>query len=103
MWHCLCRRNINIVFLFQILVLQRVSILEVKHLSSPEDTEHTMWMNPLSSNIYSKSEQILLAWLNRLYEIERKVVWKDCKKGEGEEEILFTFSFVVFSYFESCL
>ncbi|KAJ6667666.1 hypothetical protein lerEdw1_016787 [Lerista edwardsae] len=79
--------------IYKILVLQRVSILEVNHLSTPEDTEHIIGMNadPLSSNIYSSSEQILIIWLNRLYEIERKVVWKDSKKGEEEEEeILFT-------------
>ncbi|CAI9608105.1 unnamed protein product, partial [Staurois parvus] len=37
---------------------------------------------PLSSNIYSTSERILLTWLNFHYEKMRKVAWKNCKKGD---------------------
>ncbi|XP_069827114.1 cilia- and flagella-associated protein 47 [Dendropsophus ebraccatus] len=37
---------------------------------------------PLSSNIYSTSERILLTWLNVRYEKMRKVVWRNCKKGD---------------------
>ncbi|KAM4795930.1 cilia- and flagella-associated protein 47 [Rhinophrynus dorsalis] len=37
---------------------------------------------PLSSNIYSTSERILLTWLNVQYEKMRKTVWKDCQKGD---------------------
>ncbi|KAM3935444.1 cilia- and flagella-associated protein 47 [Leptodactylus fuscus] len=37
---------------------------------------------PLSSNIYSTSERILLTWLNVHYEKMRKVAWRNCKKGD---------------------
>ncbi|XP_044141503.1 cilia- and flagella-associated protein 47 [Bufo gargarizans] len=37
---------------------------------------------PLSSNIYSTSEIILLTWLNVHYEKMRKVAWRNCKKGD---------------------
>ncbi|XP_075056414.1 cilia- and flagella-associated protein 47 [Mixophyes fleayi] len=37
---------------------------------------------PLSSNIYSTSERILLTWLNVHYEKMKKVVWINCKKGD---------------------
>ncbi|XP_056412134.1 cilia- and flagella-associated protein 47 isoform X3 [Hyla sarda] len=37
---------------------------------------------PLSSNIYSTSERILLTWLNVHYEKMRKVVWRNSKKGD---------------------
>ncbi|KAM9320035.1 LOW QUALITY PROTEIN: cilia- and flagella-associated protein 47 [Gastrophryne carolinensis] len=36
---------------------------------------------PLSSNIYSTSERILLIWLNANYEKMRKATWKECQKG----------------------
>uniref|UniRef100_A0A8C3S4G3 Calponin-homology (CH) domain-containing protein n=1 Tax=Chelydra serpentina TaxID=8475 RepID=A0A8C3S4G3_CHESE len=35
---------------------------------------------PLSSNIYSPSERLLLTWLNTHYEKTRKIAWKDCQK-----------------------
>ncbi|XP_066477404.1 cilia- and flagella-associated protein 47 [Tiliqua scincoides] len=70
--------------IYKILVLQRVSVLEFNNLSNPEDPEHIIRINadPLSSNIYSPSEKILLTWLNRHYEKARNIVWKDCKKGD---------------------
>ncbi|XP_071992034.1 cilia- and flagella-associated protein 47 isoform X2 [Engystomops pustulosus] len=37
---------------------------------------------PLSSNIYSTSERILLTWLNVHYERMRKVAWRNCEKGD---------------------
>ncbi|KAM4702008.1 cilia- and flagella-associated protein 47 [Discoglossus pictus] len=37
---------------------------------------------PLSSNIYSTSERILLTWLNVNYEKMRKTIWENCDKGD---------------------
>ncbi|XP_053166997.1 cilia- and flagella-associated protein 47 isoform X2 [Hemicordylus capensis] len=70
--------------IYKILVLQRVSVLEVNNLNSSEDPENIprISADPLSSNIYSPSERILLAWMNRHYEKTRKIVWKDCQKGD---------------------
>ncbi|XP_062983760.1 cilia- and flagella-associated protein 47 [Elgaria multicarinata webbii] len=70
--------------IYKILVLQRVSVLEDNNWYDPEDTEHIprISVNPLSSNIYSSSERRLLTWMNRHFEKTRKIVWKDCKKGD---------------------
>ncbi|NXH20533.1 CFA47 protein, partial [Bucco capensis] len=37
---------------------------------------------PLSSNIYSPPERVILTWLNKHYEENRETVWKDCQQGE---------------------
>ncbi|XP_015276849.1 PREDICTED: cilia- and flagella-associated protein 47 [Gekko japonicus] len=70
--------------IYKILVLQRVSTVEVNTSSSPEDEEimPKISTDPLSSNIYSPPERILLTWMNRHYEKTRKIVWKDCLKGD---------------------
>lgn len=37
--------------------------------------------DPLSSNVYSIGERVLLTWLNFHYESMRKSVWACCTKG----------------------
>ncbi|CAH2223146.1 cilia- and flagella-associated 47 [Pelobates cultripes] len=67
--------------IYKVLILARVSLRKSK-------TDHItefipkMSSEPLSSNIYSTSERILLTWLNVNYEKMRKVAWKDCQKGD---------------------
>ncbi|XP_039185523.1 cilia- and flagella-associated protein 47 [Crotalus tigris] len=70
--------------IYKILILQRVSVLEDTNQTNMEDTEHLpkISIDPLSSNIYSSSERILLIWMNRHFEKTRKIVWKNCKKGD---------------------
>ncbi|XP_044297815.1 cilia- and flagella-associated protein 47 isoform X4 [Varanus komodoensis] len=70
--------------IYKILVLQRVSVLEDYSQTNSEDTEHIprISVDPLSSNIYSSCERILLVWMNRHFEKMRKIVWKNCKKGD---------------------
>ncbi|XP_074844435.1 cilia- and flagella-associated protein 47 [Carettochelys insculpta] len=69
---------------YKVLVLARVSSLTVSNLLSSENLQSMPRINaePLSSNIYSPSERLLLTWLNMHYEKTRKIVWKDCQKGE---------------------
>uniref|UniRef100_A0ABM5FY67 Cilia- and flagella-associated protein 47 n=1 Tax=Pogona vitticeps TaxID=103695 RepID=A0ABM5FY67_9SAUR len=70
--------------IYKILVLQRVSVIEDNYQNNSDDVEHIprISVNPLSSNIYSSHERILLIWLNRHFEKMRKIVWKDCRKGD---------------------
>uniref|UniRef100_A0A8C0GNY7 Calponin-homology (CH) domain-containing protein n=1 Tax=Chelonoidis abingdonii TaxID=106734 RepID=A0A8C0GNY7_CHEAB len=65
-----------------VLVLARVSSLTTSNLLSSESPQSMPRINaePLSSNIYSSSERLLLTWLNTHYEKTRKIVWKDCQK-----------------------
>lgn len=52
----------------------------------------------LSSNIYSPYERIILTWLNKNYENNRKIVWKDAQKGDFFPPLFshFSYSFVDF-------
>ncbi|XP_028583251.2 cilia- and flagella-associated protein 47 isoform X2 [Podarcis muralis] len=70
--------------IYKILVLHRVSAVEGDTESSAENSEHVprISADPLSSNIYSSSERILLIWMNRNFEKTRTIVWKDSKKGD---------------------
>ncbi|XP_060090088.1 cilia- and flagella-associated protein 47 [Heteronotia binoei] len=85
-FEAICKRSWTDVLLqiYKILVLQRVSTIEANTLNSPEDEEimPKISTDPLSSNIYSPSERILLTWMNRQYEKTRKIVWKDSQKGD---------------------
>uniref|UniRef100_A0A674IGK0 Calponin-homology (CH) domain-containing protein n=1 Tax=Terrapene triunguis TaxID=2587831 RepID=A0A674IGK0_9SAUR len=67
---------------YKVLVLARVSSLTISNLLSSESLQSMPRINaePLSSNIYSPSERLLLTWLNTHYEKTRKIVWKDCQK-----------------------
>uniref|UniRef100_A0A803T5D2 Calponin-homology (CH) domain-containing protein n=1 Tax=Anolis carolinensis TaxID=28377 RepID=A0A803T5D2_ANOCA len=69
--------------IYKILVLQRVSFLGSNRQENSEDIEHVPKISAesLSSNIYSSSERIILAWMNRHFEKMRKIIWKDCEKG----------------------
>uniref|UniRef100_K7G642 Calponin-homology (CH) domain-containing protein n=1 Tax=Pelodiscus sinensis TaxID=13735 RepID=K7G642_PELSI len=69
---------------YKVLVLARISSLTISDLLNSESQQSMPRINtePLSSNIYSPSERLLLIWLNTHYEKTRKIVWKDCQKGE---------------------
>ena len=69
----------------QVLVLAKVTPKTLKSLTNPDKdlTMPTVNPDPLSSNIYSVAERILLAWMNHHYEHYRVAVWKDCPKGEA--------------------
>ncbi|XP_013925799.1 PREDICTED: calponin homology domain-containing protein 2-like, partial [Thamnophis sirtalis] len=73
-----------LIQIYKILILQRISVLEDTSHTNAEDAEHLpkISTNLLSSNIYSSSEIILLIWMNRHFEKTRKIVWKNCKKGD---------------------
>lgn len=65
-------------------VLPRVSLRKT---TDPFNLENVLNMpriksEPLSSNIYSPYERIILTWLNKHYEKNRKIVWKDGQKGD---------------------
>ncbi|XP_029785500.1 cilia- and flagella-associated protein 47 [Suricata suricatta] len=68
--------------IYKVLVLSRV----VPHCSNslpPIHVQNSPKINPcfISSNIYSKSERILLNWMNTNYENARHIIWKNCQKG----------------------
>uniref|UniRef100_A0A8C5M3C4 Calponin-homology (CH) domain-containing protein n=1 Tax=Leptobrachium leishanense TaxID=445787 RepID=A0A8C5M3C4_9ANUR len=67
--------------IFKVLILSRVS-LRKSSIEHANEFMPKMSSEPLSSNIYSTSERILLTWLNVHYEKMRKVSWKDCKTGD---------------------
>ncbi|XP_035189456.1 cilia- and flagella-associated protein 47 [Oxyura jamaicensis] len=69
---------------YKVFVLPRVSSHKT---TDPFNLENVLNMpriksEPLSSNIYSPYERIILTWLNKQYEKNRKIVWKDGQKGE---------------------
>ncbi|CAG5120335.1 unnamed protein product, partial [Candidula unifasciata] len=69
--------------ILKVLVLARVTPKTLKALSIP-DRDIVMPVvtpDPLSSNIYSVSERILLAWMNYHYEYNRELIWKKSPKG----------------------
>ncbi|XP_074785727.1 cilia- and flagella-associated protein 47 [Athene noctua] len=70
--------------MYKVFVLPRVSSLSITDLFSLESTQNMprIKLDLLSSNIYSPYERIILTWLNKHYEKNRKTVWKDCQKGE---------------------
>uniref|UniRef100_A0A8B9PBR3 Calponin-homology (CH) domain-containing protein n=1 Tax=Apteryx owenii TaxID=8824 RepID=A0A8B9PBR3_APTOW len=69
---------------YKVLVLPRVSSHNISDLFDSECMQSMprIKSEPLSSNIYSPHERIILTWLNKHYEKNRKIVWKDCQKGE---------------------
>ncbi|NWW60821.1 CFA47 protein, partial [Ifrita kowaldi] len=70
--------------IFKVLVLPRVSSRIVADPSSLESLQHMPGIKsePLCSNIYSRYERTILIWLNKHYEKNRKIVWKDSQRGE---------------------
>ncbi|XP_068124444.1 cilia- and flagella-associated protein 47 [Hyperolius riggenbachi] len=65
---------------YKVLILSRVAETKTDD-KNVIDSMPRISSEPLSSNIYSTSERILLTWLNVHYEKMRKVAWKDCQKG----------------------
>ncbi|OWK63763.1 Calponin y domain-containing protein 2 [Lonchura striata] len=69
---------------FQVFVLPRVSSRMVPDPLSLESLQNMPGIKsePLCSNIYSRYERTILIWLNKYYEKNRKIVWKDSQRGE---------------------
>ncbi|NXM78242.1 CFA47 protein, partial [Serilophus lunatus] len=69
--------------IYKVFVLPRVSSRSRTDPSCLESMENMPRIKPelLSSNIYSPYERTILTWLNKHYEKNRKIVWKDCQKG----------------------
>lgn len=68
---------------FQCVVLSKVTPRSLKTLVSPDKNVDLPEVNPdpLSSNIYSMGERIILTWLNHHYEHYRERIWTNCYKG----------------------
>lgn len=66
------------------LVLAKITPRTLKNIPSAERNISMPEVNPdpLSSNIYSVGERILLTWLNHYYEHYRQKVWSNCSKGD---------------------
>uniref|UniRef100_A0A8C3Q7G1 Cilia- and flagella-associated protein 47 domain-containing protein n=1 Tax=Geospiza parvula TaxID=87175 RepID=A0A8C3Q7G1_GEOPR len=73
----------NIFLSFQVFVLPRVSSRMVPDPSSLESLQNMPGIKsePLCSNVYSRYERTILIWLNKNYEKNRKIVWKDNERG----------------------
>ncbi|NWV38601.1 CFA47 protein, partial [Grantiella picta] len=69
--------------IYKVFVLPRVSFRIVPDPASLESLNNMPGIKsePLSSNIYSRYERTILIWLNKNYEKNRKIVWKDSPKG----------------------
>ncbi|NWW79211.1 CFA47 protein, partial [Climacteris rufus] len=69
--------------IYKVFVLPRVSSRVNPDPSSLESMENMprIKSEPLSSNIYSRYERTILIWLNKHYEKNRKIVWKDGQRG----------------------
>ncbi|NXY04818.1 CFA47 protein, partial [Pteruthius melanotis] len=70
--------------IYKVFVLPRVSSRIVPDPSSLESLQNMPGIKsePLGSNIYSRYERTILIWLNKNYEKNRKIVWKDSQRGE---------------------
>ncbi|NWI36528.1 CFA47 protein, partial [Picathartes gymnocephalus] len=70
--------------IYKVFVLPRVSAHIVPDPSSSESLQNMPGIKsePLCSNIYSRYERSILIWLNKHYEKNRKIVWKDSQRGE---------------------
>ena len=73
----LCSPRINLVPDPQVFVLGRVTPQQFKKISYPPDDSGPPFVNPdpLSSNIYSVGERILLAWFNHHYREQKQKTW----------------------------
>lgn len=71
------------VFFLQTLILAKVTPRSLKNTPSPDKNIDLPSINqdPLSSNIYSVGERIILSWLNHHYETYRERIWTGCSKG----------------------
>ncbi|NXO89573.1 CFA47 protein, partial [Certhia brachydactyla] len=68
---------------YKVFVLPRVSSRIVSDPLSLESLQNMPGIKsePLCSNIYSRYERAVLIWLNKHYEKNRKLVWKDSQRG----------------------
>ncbi|XP_066106636.1 cilia- and flagella-associated protein 47 [Saccopteryx bilineata] len=68
--------------MYKVLVLSRISPHPKNKLPSVH-MQKSPRVNPClaSSNIYSKSERILLSWMNTNYENTRHIIWQNCQHG----------------------
>ncbi|NWS28205.1 CFA47 protein, partial [Polioptila caerulea] len=69
--------------IYKVFVLPRVSSRIIPDPSSLESLQNMPGIKsePLCSNIYSRYERAVLVWLNKNYEKNRKIVWKDSQRG----------------------
>ncbi|XP_077637788.1 cilia- and flagella-associated protein 47 [Lonchura striata] len=69
--------------MYKVFVLPRVSSRMVPDPLSLESLQNMPGIKsePLCSNIYSRYERTILIWLNKYYEKNRKIVWKDSQRG----------------------
>lgn len=76
------------MFTFQTLCLSKVTPRTLKNMALPDKSVDIPPINPdpLSSNIYSIGERILLSWLNHHYEQYRERIWKNCVKGKNHKD-----------------
>ena len=74
-------------------MLGRVSPQQFKKVSFPPGDSGPPFVNadPLSSNIYSVGERILLAWLNHHYKEQKQKTWGTNRKGKPS--LLLSFSY----------
>uniref|UniRef100_UPI00398E85F1 cilia- and flagella-associated protein 47-like isoform X2 n=1 Tax=Pristiophorus japonicus TaxID=55135 RepID=UPI00398E85F1 len=70
--------------IYKVLVLSRLTMKDINSIfGNQKCLENVPRINaePLSSNIYSTGERVLLTWLNFHYETMRSAVWECCLKG----------------------
>ncbi|XP_067848879.1 cilia- and flagella-associated protein 47-like [Heptranchias perlo] len=70
--------------IYKVLVLSRLTLKDINSIFGQQKClENVPRINadPLSSNIYSTGELVLLTWLNFHYETMRNAVWECCQKG----------------------
>ncbi|XP_041343867.1 cilia- and flagella-associated protein 47 [Pyrgilauda ruficollis] len=69
--------------MYKVFVLPRVSSRMIPDPASLESLQNMPGIKsePLCSNIYSRYERSILIWLNKNYEKNRKIVWKDSQRG----------------------
>ncbi|NXR67833.1 CFA47 protein, partial [Rhadina sibilatrix] len=69
--------------IYKVFVLPRISSRVVPDPSSLESLQNMPGIKsePLCSNVYSRYERTVLIWLNKQYEKNRKIVWKDSQRG----------------------
>ncbi|NXR45031.1 CFA47 protein, partial [Hippolais icterina] len=70
--------------IYKVFVLPRISSRGIPDPSSLESLENMPGIKsePLCSNVYSRYERAVLIWLNKNYEKNRKIAWKDSQRGE---------------------
>ncbi|XP_078416576.1 cilia- and flagella-associated protein 47-like [Cetorhinus maximus] len=70
--------------IYKVLILSRLTMKDINSVFSDHkylENIPSINVEPLSSNIYSTGELVLLTWLNLHYETMRNVVWECCQKG----------------------